>query len=122
MIVRPQPGRAVVFPARLQRGAVEGIHSRTLRHKLKSMLVEQAQTGYTQLLAEAVINADYATSDQAGFKQAWTLYQTNAAKIDNYRRGKLIDQQSARTGFLMARVFAYSALLVSLFSLLRGGH
>ncbi|MDE3060227.1 MAG: protein kinase family protein [Pseudomonadota bacterium] len=96
--------------------ALEHVHSRTLRHKIKSVLMERARTGRLQLLAELVIDAEYASADQAGFQQAWTIYQVNQARIQSYRKGTLIAHESGRLGVMMAKAFAYLGLLVSLFS------
>ena len=98
---------------------LDTIHSRTLRQRLKALLVDQAAAGYTQLLADVFVNTDYATADQQGFNQAWRLYQTNAAQIDSYRKGTLIDERSARVGYAIAKMIAYVALLLSAMSAMR---
>ncbi len=100
--------------------ALDIIHSRTLRQRLKYLLLEQAQAGYTQLMADVIVNTDYATADREGFKQAWSMYQANAANIVTYRKGVLIDQQSTRVGFMIAKTLAYCLLLYSFIDVITG--
>lgn len=92
---------------------LDTIHSRSLRQRLKALLVEQAQAGYAPLLADVFINTDYASADQSGFNQAWRMYQQNEAQIDSYRKGTLIEERSARVGHTIAKFIGYGALLIS---------
>ncbi|MDE3016263.1 MAG: hypothetical protein KGI29_04995 [Pseudomonadota bacterium] len=99
--------------------ALESIHSRILRQKLGALLADRAGSGYTQLLADLIVNAGYAGADLAGFHKAQLAYQANAVKIDAYRKGTQISQQSARVGFAMAKAFAYLAVAFILLSIAR---
>jgi len=99
--------------------ALDAIHSRSLKRKLKGMLMEQAKAGYTQLLADLVVTSNYASADQTSFHQAWSLYLTNESKIGGYRKGSRIDQESIRFGFIIGKAIAYGAFLLCLFNAFR---
>jgi hypothetical protein len=92
---------------------MDNINSRTLRNKFKSLLNQQAQSGYTGLMAEVIINPDYVTTDQNGFHHAYQVYHNNADKIKSYREATYIDRQSARMGFVMAKFVAYASIVLS---------
>jgi len=99
---------------------LEDVHSRTLRQKLKNLLMEQARGGRLSGLAELVIYGDYVTADRNGFQQAWQKYQANAIKIEQYRSENLIAKQSVRVGFSFAKGIAYVALLIAFIGSLKG--
>jgi len=98
---------------------LEDIHSRTLRQKIKNLLMDKARLGRLTSLADLVINNDYATADRNGFNQAWNKYHANAIKIEQYRSEALIDKQSMRVGFSFAKTIAYIALLISIITSMR---
>jgi len=100
--------------------ALDAVHSRSLKQKIKAMLMEQAKSGYMQLLSDIVVTSNYASADQTGFHQAWSLYLMNESRIAGYRKGNRIDQESARFGFIIGKALAYGALLLSLFTVFRG--
>ena len=83
------------------------------------MRINHAQAGYTQLLSKLIVNASYASADLAGFHKARLIYQAHAAKIEAYRKGKQIDQQSAKMGFAIAKAFAYLAVVFVLMAVVR---
>lgn len=113
------PGLTHWFALRLL-PTLETIHSRTLRERMKNVLLEHAPAGYLQLMADTFINADYATTDQVGFNHAWATYHNNAIKIQNFRAGLQIDQQSARVGYSISKTLAYMGLMISLFTSIMG--
>jgi len=99
---------------------LESIHSRTLKRKIKTTLIEQAKAGYAQLLADIVVTSNYASVDQTGYQKAWNLYLTNESKIAGFRTGSRIDQESIKFGFIIGKAIAYGAFLISLFIAFRG--
>lgn len=99
--------------------ALEVIHSKTLRQKLKAKILDQAEAGYIRLLADTILTSEHAVNDATGFQRAWILYQTNAARIDNYRRSKNLDKEAAKFGYSLSKTLAYLALVISLCTMLR---
>lgn len=96
---------------------LDSIHSRSLRKKIKGLLIERAQSGSIKALADLIITSDYAGTDLNGYQQARNVYYHNAAKIENYRHAERIDEESNRVGFIMAKFIAYSALFYSMITL-----
>ncbi len=101
--------------------ALDYIRSNTLRHKMKEMLMETAESGYTQHMAKLIINSSYATSDHEGFGKAYRTYHSSTTKIASLRRGDNIDVHSMRLGYIIAKTFAYIGFLITLVSVLRDG-
>jgi hypothetical protein len=99
--------------------ALDAMHSRTLKRRIKEMLMEKAKVGYTQLLADIIVNSNYAASDQASFHQAWSLYLVNESKIEAFRRSSRIDQESIKVGFMIGKFIAYASFVLSLYSSIR---
>jgi hypothetical protein len=99
---------------------LEYIRSRTLRQKIKAGLLECVRSGSAIQMASVIINPGYAAEDHNGFSEAWNTFHENAKQIKAYRAGENIDALSERLGLEMAKFFAYGALAITLFVLLRG--
>ena len=83
-------------------------------------MIEKAQSGYTQMLANMLVESNYASVDRDGFQRAMDTYEDNAARIEGYRKGMGIDEQSLRIGFAIAKLLAYLALGISVINIMHG--
>ncbi len=99
--------------------ALETLRSRSLRYRLHLSLVECAQSGSLQMLAETMINPAYAEADRNGFEQAWHLFQLNALRIAQYRKGSNVDQACQELGLIMSKALAFLALGITIFSVVK---
>lgn len=91
------------------------IKSRSLRSRLKALMLERAKTGYTQLMAELVIHSNYATVDVSGFGRAAQTYQYNIARIEHYRKEEVVEQHSVHLGHMIAMFFTYAVFILALY-------
>jgi hypothetical protein len=83
------------------------IRSRTLRSRVKSMMVQRAQTGFTQNLAEIIIHSNYAVADMSGYVKAVDTYKNKIERIAFYKKEHVIEDFSDRLGNSMAIFWAY---------------
>lgn len=113
------PGLTHWFAVRLL-PMMDSIHSRTLRQKMKTMLVNIAPLGLTPKLAELLISADYAAADSAGFEKALNSYRKNAAEIHSLKQPERLERETHRMGLNLATLLAYGGLIFSVLYIIRG--
>lgn len=92
--------------------ALETIRSTSLRSRVKSVLLDRARSGYTQLLAELIVSSNYAIVDTSGYVRAQRTYQQNIKNIKYYTNEVAIDVESDKLGLIIAKFFAYLAMLI----------
>lgn len=99
---------------------LEVIRSRTLKHKLVSMLAGAARSGDIQKMAEIIIESGYAQAEANAFQQAVHNFRQNAADIVYYSKKEMIAFHSKQLGAKMAHYAAIAALLFSFILSVRG--
>lgn len=97
------------------------IHSRTLRQKLKNVLMSYAPLGYLPKIAELLVTASHLNDDHEGFQQALLTFRENTIAIDNFQRAENIEYDSINMGFNIARMVAYICVAGSFFLVMRLG-
>ncbi|NBO17614.1 MAG: hypothetical protein EBV03_00005, partial [Proteobacteria bacterium] len=113
------PGLTHWFAVRLL-PMMDSIHSKTLRQKMKNMLINIAPLGLTQKMAELMINADYAAADSGGFEKALATYRKNAAEIIKLKQPERLEYETHRMGLNLATTLAYSGLIFSVLYIIKG--
>lgn len=113
------PGLTHWFAVRLL-PMMDSIHSKTLRQKMKSMLVNITPLGLTQKLAELMINADYAAADSGGFEKALETYRKNALEITKLKQPERLEYETHRMGLNLATTLAYAGLIFSVLYIIKG--
>jgi hypothetical protein len=113
------PGLTHWFAIRLL-PLMDTIHSKTLRQKLKTMLIGLAPLGLTQKLSELLITADFAVADYNGFQKALSTYYRNAQEIEKLKMPERLERETQRMGLNMASMLAYGGLLFSIFYMMSG--
>jgi len=91
------------------------IKSKSLRSRLKALMVERAKTGYTQLMAELVLHSNYPTIDLSGFGRASQTYRHNIEMMAHYRKEEVIESHSVRLGHMVATFFAYLVFILAIY-------
>jgi len=94
--------------------SLQHLHSHTIRGRTLQMLLDQAMDGRTQTLSDLLLDGEIVNVDQTGYQKAQTNYKRNADRIEHYRKGLTLDYDSAQLGNVIAKIFAYMALLMSI--------
>lgn len=113
------PGLTHWFAIRLL-PLMDTIHSKSLRQKLKTMLLGLAPLGLTQKIAELLITADFAVADYNGFQKALATYYKNAVDIERLKLPERLEMETQRMGLNIAALLAYGGLLFSILYIVRG--
>jgi hypothetical protein len=92
--------------------ALEVLRSKTLRSKVKAVLLSHAKSGSINLMAEVITNSNYALADNAGFRRAVITFQENNEHMVMYRKESTIDQYSQRLGGFIAKFFGYAIFAI----------
>lgn len=98
---------------------MDTIHSKSLRQKMKSMLVNVAPLGHLPKLADLLISADYAAADSQGFEKAVNTYRKNAAEIISLKQPERLERETHRMGLNLATMLAYGGLVFSVLYIIR---
>ncbi|MDX1975831.1 MAG: hypothetical protein SFT92_09195 [Rickettsiales bacterium] len=101
--------------------ALDHIKSRSLRTKIKSMLPDIGNLGYSQRLSDVIISSGYAAIDTGGFQQAKATYKQNAKNIISYRTQEHINHHSGILANVISQSISYATLLAILWSIIRYG-
>lgn len=97
--------------------SMQFLRSSTVRGRTLQMLLDEALEGRTQRLGDLLLDGEIVNVDQTGFKQASTNYLRNANRIEHYRSGASVDNDSSHLGGIIAKIFAYTALLLSIYKI-----
>lgn len=97
--------------------SMQHLHSNTMRGRTLEMLLEEATDGRTQLLSDLLLDGEIINADQTGYQRATASFKRNADRIDAYNHGTNLDYDSAHLGSIIAKVFAYTALLFSFYNI-----
>lgn len=93
------------------------LHSQTVRGRTLQMLLDKALEGRTQVLSDLMLDGEIVNVDQTGYQKAMVNYKRNAERIDAYKQGSNLDYDSAHMGYIIAKIFAYMALLLSVYNI-----
>ena len=97
--------------------SMQHLRSNTMRGRTLQMLLDEALEGRTQLLGDLLLDGEIVNADNNGFQKAATNYKRNADRIEAYKRGSNLDHDSSHLGGILAKIFAYTALLFSLYNI-----
>lgn len=97
--------------------SVQLLNSQTVRSRTLQMMLDKALEGRTQLLSDLLLDGEIINVDQNGYQKAVTNYQRNAERIEAYKKGSNLDYDSAHLGYIIAKIFAYMAFLMSIYNI-----
>ncbi|MDX2073650.1 MAG: hypothetical protein SFX19_04710 [Alphaproteobacteria bacterium] len=97
--------------------SMQHLRSNTMRGRTLQMLLDEATEGRTQRLSDLLLDGEIINADQSGFQKALANYKRNADRIEAYKRGANLDFDSANLGGMIAKIFAYAALLLSVYNI-----
>lgn len=97
--------------------SMQHLRSNTVRGRTLQMLLDEALEGRTQLLSDLLLDGEIVNADQGGFTKAVGSYRRNAERIDAYKRGSNLEYDSTHLGGMIAKIFAYTALLLSVYNI-----
>ncbi len=97
--------------------SMQHLRSNTMRGRTLQMLLDEALEGRTQLLSDLLLDGEIVNADNNGFQKATVNYKRNADRIIAYKRGTNLDHDSANLGGIIAKIFAYTGLLLSMYNI-----
>lgn len=97
--------------------SMQYIRSQTIRGRTLQMLLDEALEGRTQTLSDLLLDGEIVNVDNDGFQKAVNNYSRNADRIERYKRGTNLDYDAAHLGVNIAKIFAYMALLMSIYNI-----
>ncbi len=97
--------------------SMQYIRSNTIRGRTLQMLLDEAIEGRTQLLGDLLLDGEIINVDETGYQKAMGGYKRNADRIEAYKHGLNLDHDSAQMGNIIAKIFAYTALLMSIYNI-----
>ena len=95
--------------------SMQYLHSQTLRGRTLGMLLDEALEGRTQRLGDLLLDGEIIGADQTGFQKAFKNYKNNSIRIDHYKRATNVNYDSAHLGGIIAKIFAYTVFLTSIY-------
>jgi len=97
--------------------SMQYIRSHTIRGRTLQMLLDEALEGRTQSLSDLLLDGEIVNVDNDGYQKAVANYSRNAERIERYKRGTNLDNDSSNLGTNIAKIFAYMALLMSVYNI-----
>lgn len=98
---------------------LSNIHSRTMRQKIKTILMSYAPLGYLPKISDLVIAASHVADDADGFERAKAQFHQNALNMARYQKLENIEYESMKMGYNIARMVAYLCMVGSFLFVVR---
>ncbi len=97
---------------------MQNLRSAAVRGHTLQMLLDEALEGRTQILGDLLLDGEIVNVDQSGFQKATISYKRNADRIEAYKKATNLDFDSAHLAHIIAKIFAYAALIFSIYNII----